>query len=340
MARSDPAPRHRRRRVSGRGRPGRGAHGRVHAAPRPAPRCAPTSARAPIDRRTTAATVLSNSELAAELYRSLAHRAGNFVFSPYAISVALAEVGRRRGGRDRARAGRHPAPAGRPGPAVRAEHARPADRHPGRRPAERRAPGAGVDRSPDLAVGPARHVGEATLPRRPGSMVRHRHAVGGLPVRSRRGAHRGEQLDARPELVPVRRPRRRRAGHAGHATADDGGHVHRRAVGPTLRRQPHAPDDLPSARRQHDGRHDDEHHEPRGSGLRPRRRLAGRDAPVPRSPAGHGPDRARRRPLRRSAVAARRRAAPGACSPPSARRRWSSRCPGSSSRRPSPSTGC
>jgi len=48
--------------------------------------------RAPIDRSTTAATVASNTELATDVYRSLARRAGNFVFSPYAISLALAEV--------------------------------------------------------------------------------------------------------------------------------------------------------------------------------------------------------------------------------------------------------
>jgi serpin B len=48
--------------------------------------------RAPIDRSTTAATVLSNSQLATDLYRALARRGGNFVFSPYTISLALAEV--------------------------------------------------------------------------------------------------------------------------------------------------------------------------------------------------------------------------------------------------------
>jgi serpin B len=91
MARSDPAPRHRRRRVL--------AVVGLAAALTAACSGAATGTevrsdvpRAPIDRRTTAATVLSNTQLAADLYRSLARRAGNFVFSPYAISVALAEV--------------------------------------------------------------------------------------------------------------------------------------------------------------------------------------------------------------------------------------------------------
>jgi serpin B len=48
--------------------------------------------RAPIDRSTTAATVASNTALATDVYRSLTRRGGNFVFSPYVISLALAEV--------------------------------------------------------------------------------------------------------------------------------------------------------------------------------------------------------------------------------------------------------
>ena len=48
--------------------------------------------RAPIDRHTTASTVASNDALAIDLYRSLARRDTNFVFSPYAVSLALAEV--------------------------------------------------------------------------------------------------------------------------------------------------------------------------------------------------------------------------------------------------------
>ena len=177
-----------------------------------------------------------------------------------------------------ARAGRHPAPAGRPGPAVRAEHAEPADRHPGRRPQNDVRQG---QVSIDLPISLWGQLD--TLVKQPFLDDLARWFGTGMRLvdfRSDPGAaaHRGQQLDAGPELVPVPRPRRRRAGHRGHATADDRGHVHRRAVGPTLRRQPHAPDDLPPARRQHDGRDHDEHHEPRGSGLRPRQGLAGGDA--------------------------------------------------------------
>jgi serpin B len=48
--------------------------------------------RAPVDRSTTAATVLANSDLATDLYGQLARHDQNFVFSPYAVSLALAEV--------------------------------------------------------------------------------------------------------------------------------------------------------------------------------------------------------------------------------------------------------
>ncbi len=49
--------------------------------------------RAPIDRSTTEATVAANSQLATDVYKRLAHDHDNFSFSPYAVSVALAQVG-------------------------------------------------------------------------------------------------------------------------------------------------------------------------------------------------------------------------------------------------------
>jgi serpin B len=48
--------------------------------------------RAPIDRRTTAATVLANSQLAMDIYDSLAGASGNFVFSPFTVSVGLEQL--------------------------------------------------------------------------------------------------------------------------------------------------------------------------------------------------------------------------------------------------------
>jgi serpin B len=48
--------------------------------------------RAPVDRSTTAATALANSDLAVDLYHQLARQGGNFVFSPLTISVGLAEL--------------------------------------------------------------------------------------------------------------------------------------------------------------------------------------------------------------------------------------------------------
>ena len=49
--------------------------------------------RAPIDRSTIEATALANSQLGTDLYHSLRSRNGNFVFSPFAVSVGLAQVG-------------------------------------------------------------------------------------------------------------------------------------------------------------------------------------------------------------------------------------------------------
>ena len=49
--------------------------------------------RAPIVRSTIEPTVLANSELASGLYRSLRSRNTNFVFSPFAASLGLAQVG-------------------------------------------------------------------------------------------------------------------------------------------------------------------------------------------------------------------------------------------------------
>ncbi len=52
-----------------------------------------SAGRAPVARSTTQATVLANSQLGAELYRQLARQGGNFSFSPYATSIALAQLG-------------------------------------------------------------------------------------------------------------------------------------------------------------------------------------------------------------------------------------------------------
>jgi serpin B len=49
--------------------------------------------RAPIERSTIAATVAANSQLATDLYKQLARDHQNFSFSPYAVSVALGQVG-------------------------------------------------------------------------------------------------------------------------------------------------------------------------------------------------------------------------------------------------------
>ena len=49
--------------------------------------------RAPMQRATTATTVAANSQLATDLYHQLAAREQNFSFSPYAASIALAQVG-------------------------------------------------------------------------------------------------------------------------------------------------------------------------------------------------------------------------------------------------------
>jgi serine protease inhibitor len=49
--------------------------------------------RAPMARSTTGATVLANSQLATDLYHQIARQQQNFSFSPYAASIALAEVG-------------------------------------------------------------------------------------------------------------------------------------------------------------------------------------------------------------------------------------------------------
>ncbi len=57
--------------------------------------------------------MLSNSQLATDLYRQLARQDQNFVFSPYAVSSALAEVASGATGITALQAGRHPAPAGR-----------------------------------------------------------------------------------------------------------------------------------------------------------------------------------------------------------------------------------
>jgi serpin B len=52
-----------------------------------------TTPRAPIDRSTLSSIVAANSQLAADVYRQLARDHQNFSFSPYAISIALAQVG-------------------------------------------------------------------------------------------------------------------------------------------------------------------------------------------------------------------------------------------------------
>ncbi len=52
-----------------------------------------SAGRAPIDRSTTAAIVAANSQLGTDLYHQLARQDQNFSLSPYAASLALAEVG-------------------------------------------------------------------------------------------------------------------------------------------------------------------------------------------------------------------------------------------------------
>ncbi len=52
-----------------------------------------SASRAPIDRSTTEAIVAANSQLGTDLYHQLARQEQNFGFSPYATSLALAQVG-------------------------------------------------------------------------------------------------------------------------------------------------------------------------------------------------------------------------------------------------------
>ena len=52
-----------------------------------------SASRAPMVRPATEAIVRANSALGTELYHQLARQGGNFAFSPYAASIALAQVG-------------------------------------------------------------------------------------------------------------------------------------------------------------------------------------------------------------------------------------------------------
>ena len=254
--------------------------------------------RAPVDRSTTAATVLANSQLATDLYKQFARDHGNFAFSPYAVSIGLAQVGAGAAGQTAARVGRGAARGRGPPPRLGAQHARPADRQPRWRSPERRAPGPRLDPDPDRPVGPEGHAREGAVPRRAGPMVRNGHEAGRLQVRPRLGPVGHEHLGQRPDVGPGRRPRGCRPGRPGHPARADHRRRDRRTVGSALRRDPHPSGELHPARRPHRGRHEHGRHRRDRPALCEGRRVAVGDDPVPRPPVGHGADRAGSGPLR------------------------------------------
>ena len=96
-------------------------------------------------------------QLGTDLYHQLARQDQNFSFSPYAASIALAEVGAGAAGVTAAQLAAVQHVADPRQLDVGAQHALPADRQPRRRPPERRAPGPRHHPDPGGGVGSARH---------------------------------------------------------------------------------------------------------------------------------------------------------------------------------------